>query len=281
MKKFRVGIVQYLNAKPLIQPLLEGELEHNLELRLAPPSQLARELKLGKLDVGLIPAIEYASNPDYLILPELAISACGAVHSVLLYSKKPVSEIKTVALDIASRTSVALVKILFAQHFKSSPKYIEATPPLDQMFEVADAALIIGDTALQTPAEECYQLDLSEEWFKLTGQAFVFAIFVARKREGLEKVWQTLLKSREIGMKNISQIARQESSVLGLDYETCFDYLTHRICYDLSPEKLTGLKSFFKFAEANNLIGKDVKLRFFQQTKNIPPLLTKLRQANA
>ncbi len=279
--KIRLGLVPYLNAKPLIYPLLSGELKHNFSIRFAPPSQLAKELKQGKLDVGLIPAIEYASNPDYLILPELAISAKGAVHSVLLYSKKPISEIETVALDSASRTSAALVKILFAQCFQRQPKYFEATPPLANMLESTDAALIIGDKALQTPAKTYYQLDLSEQWLHLTGQAFVFALFAARNFACLEETWQTLMQSKAMGMEKIPLIARRESVNLGIDYDTCLDYLTQRICYDLSPEKLAGLKSFYRLAGDHNLIRRDVKLKFYQQKEEVAPLAQRWRLANA
>ncbi len=280
-KKTRLGLVPYLNAKPLIQPLLSGEVEHNCELYFAPPSQLAKALKQGSLDVGLIPAIEYASSQDYMILPDMAISADGAVRSVYLYSKKPVSEIKTVALDSASRTSAALVKIIFAQRFQRQPEYFEATPPLHEMLETTDAALIIGDKALQTPAKAHYQLDLSEEWQRLTGQAFVFAIFAARNSVHAGKVWQALMRSKALGMERIPDIARQEAVNLGLDYDLCLDYLTRRICYDLSPDKLAGLENFYKLAGKHGLIRKDVKLKFYQRTNDIRPLAPKWNLANA
>ncbi len=281
MPKIHLGLVPYLNVKPLIYPLLSGELRHNFSLHFAPPSQLSKDLKKGKLDAALIPSIEYASSDGYLILPELAIAARGAVRSVLLYSKKPFSEIETVALDTASRTSASLVKILLAQRLKRQPKYIEATPPLAQMLKESDAALIIGDNALQTPAKNYYQMDLAEEWLNLTGQPFVFAFFAAHPFKHLEETWQTLLRAKSMGTKKIPLIAYRESLNLGLSYFTCLDYLIQRISYDLSPAKLAGLESFYRLARANNLIRKDVTLKFYQQKEKFAPLVPRWRLANA
>ena len=56
-------------------------------------------------------------------------------------------------MDVSSRTSVALVRVLCAQLFKINPKIEAAGPDLPQMLGRCDAALIIGDNALFHAAE--------------------------------------------------------------------------------------------------------------------------------
>ena len=202
------------------------------------------------------------------------------MRSVLLYSKKPVSEIETVVLDQSSRTSAALLKILFARCFQLKPSYLEGRPPLAGMLQNADAALIIGDSALQTPGGNLYQMDLSEEWLSMTGQPFVFAFFAARPCKHLEETWQTLLQAKALGIREIPLIARQEAMRLGLDYSVCLDYLTRRIHYDLAPDKLAGLRRFYQLAGISNLIRKDVMLKFYRSNKDINLLALRWKLAN-
>ena len=282
--KIRLGLVPYLNVKVLSYPLLSGAVRHNFSFTFALPAQLAQALQRGELDVALIPSIEYAAGEDYVILPELAIAARGAVDSVFLFSRKPLSRVRTVALDTASRTSAALLKILFAERFKAKPSYLRAEPPLEKMMEQADAALIIGDNALQVAAEGYYRFDLSREWLRLTGHPFVFAVFAARRGyPWLQESWRLLLQAKALGRRMIRQVAYRAALDLHLDYFTCLDYLSRRICYDLDEQALAGLRSFYRLAGDNRLIGKDVSLKFYRpQNKNKSRMsLPNLRMANA
>src|SRR5262245_47997864 len=108
--RIRIGAVEYLNSKPLICDL--EELAPEAELLLDLPSRLADRLAAGHLDVGLIPVIEYFRGRDYTILPNIAIASRGPVLSVTIFSRKPWAEIKSLALDVGSRTSAALTQVL-------------------------------------------------------------------------------------------------------------------------------------------------------------------------
>src|SRR3954467_15583645 len=159
----RLGAVGYLNARPLVYKL---ERSPNFSLRFDVPSKCADLLHAGGIDVGLIPSIEYLRGASLSIVPGLAIASRGPVTSVMLYTTKPIEDVRSIAMDTSSRTSVALVRVLCANHFKIGPTFEPLGPNLDAMLARDDAALMIGDNALFERREG---IDLGEEWTRLTG----------------------------------------------------------------------------------------------------------------
>ena len=145
----RVSVVKYLNTAPLVWGLEHGPAKGRYRLTYTVPAECAEALRSGAADVGIIPSIEYQTIPGLRIIPHIAIASERKVESVLLVSRGPARRAKRVALDSSSRTSAALVKILFALLWKREPEYLEAAPDLKAMMSSADAALLIGDPALQ------------------------------------------------------------------------------------------------------------------------------------
>src|SRR5215467_9259516 len=146
----RIGAVSYLNTKPLVYGLAELAPQHELVFDL--PSRLADDLAAGRLDVALIPSIEYFQHPGYTIVSDACIACRGPVRSVKLFSRVPMSSIETLALDEGSRTSVALVRILLNERLGIDPALIPL--PIDARPDAieADALLLIGDRAIQPPS---------------------------------------------------------------------------------------------------------------------------------
>jgi chorismate dehydratase len=144
-QKVRLGAVGYLNARPLVYGL---DRSPRFDVRYDVPSECARLLHAHEIDVGLIPSIEYLRGGPYRIAPDLAIASRGPVASVAIYTTKPMADVRSIALDTSSRTSVALVSVLCARRFKIKPRLESRGPDLDDMLARCDAALIIGDTAL-------------------------------------------------------------------------------------------------------------------------------------
>ncbi len=149
MTKLRISIVQYLNTAPLVWGFTNGPLRGKYDLSFTVPSQCAEQLRTGKVDVAIIPAIEYQRIDDLVILPDMAIASKKQVRSLLIIAKKPLEQVKTFALDASSRSTQTLTRILCAEKWKIAPEFAEASPDLGAMLRQADAALLIGDPALR------------------------------------------------------------------------------------------------------------------------------------
>ena len=271
--RLRVGAVSFLNTKPLIYPLLNGEIQTDIELSIDGPSRLALLLSRGDLEVGLISIIEYfranPSHASYCILPEISIASHERVKSIQLFSRVPIPEIRRIGLDTSSRTSVALLKILLAEKYRISPVFATCRPTVnpktalqDRQDPPFDAVLLIGDPALRHAGSTEYSIDLGEVWYKFTGLPFVYACWVARTEAQLGNLPAVLLESKASGIAQIPEIARIEAKKLGLPETLCFDYLHHYIKYDLDEAEIAGLELFYKYAVKNDLAPPDRSLSF-------------------
>ena len=255
----RVGAVSFLNTKPLIYPLLNGQLQtEQISLSVKVPSRLASQLEIGELDIGLIPIIEYfranANGAGYRILPNIAIGSRGNVLSIQLFSRVPIRDIKQIALDTSSRSSVALLKILLTENYQINPTFRSCAPSIDPATSDTDAVLLIGDAALKNLGATEYSIDLGAEWQELTGLPFVYACWVARREVNLENVPQLLIESKILGIKQIPEIARIEAKDLGFSETLCKNYLQHHINYDLDPSAFAGLELYHKLAVKHKLV---------------------------
>jgi len=246
--------------------------DNNFDISYTIPSACAEALRAGTADIGIIPAAAYATVPDLVIIPDVAIAARRAVRSILLVSKRPVDslwkQVRTVALDTASMTSVALAKILFAKWLGGARDYKPMAPDLDAMLNACDAALLIGDPALQVDRTRYFTLDLAEEWVARTGKSFVFA-FWAIRRQALPghdgaAIAEVFKKSRDQGLspKNLEAIAQEWAPRLGLTVEIVRVYLTHNIHYYLDPPSLDGLKLYYRLAAEIGVLPRAPELQF-------------------
>src|SRR3989442_210323 len=147
--KLRISIVQYLNTAPLVWSFTNGPLRGKYDLSFTVPSQCAGDLRSGRADLAIIPAIEYQRISDLVILPDMAIASKKQVRSLLIIAKKPIEQVKSFVLDRSSRSTQTLTRILCAKKWKIAPQFFEAPPDLSAMLQQADAALLIGDPALR------------------------------------------------------------------------------------------------------------------------------------
>jgi chorismate dehydratase len=260
----RVGAVSYLNAKPLYYRL--DDFAPDIRLSMEVPSRLAEQLAAGELDVALIPSVEYlrSTHLGYEILPGFAIAARGPVHSVKLFSRVPIPKIETMALDEGSRTSQVLVRVWLDACYGVRPPVIEALPlGMPVLESAADAVLVIGDRAMKVPHGPFFAVvDLAYAWQQLTGLPFVFALWVARGGVELGDLPAAFGRSRALGLAHAGDLARLHGPRLGLDFATCYDYLTRVLSYDLGEAELAGLTRFAQMAAALGLAPEGVKLVF-------------------
>src|SRR5262245_19422268 len=214
-KPIRIGAVNYLNSKPLIQGL--AELAPEAELVLDFPSRLADRLTAGTLDVALVPSIACLLEPDYEVVSDACVASHGPVLSVKLYFRKPPRAVRRLALDVGSRTSATLARILLSERFGVHPELEPLPVDRSTAGTDADAVLLIGDRAIHPPAE-AFELtwDLGEEWTNWTGLPFVFAMWGARRGTATDTVADILSQARDVGVRNLLSIARREAPLLGL-----------------------------------------------------------------
>jgi len=257
----RVGAVNYLNSKPLIEHFTD--FAPNLELILDLPSRLADRMASGELDVGLIPVIEFFKGDKYTFIPNIAIASRGPVLSVTLFSRVPWPEIRSVALDEGSRTSSALTQIILGKRFGVHPE-VRALP-IDKPPEclMTDAVLLIGDRAMRAclPGYR-YAYDLGDEWTEWTGLPMVYALWAIRSDVELGAAEQAFHRAKEYGLSRAGEIAQREAPGLGLDAGYCRRYLTNIIRYDLGPAELAGMRKFHQLAAEMGLVPQGANLDF-------------------
>lgn len=264
-QRLRIGAVNYLNSKPLVEGL--RELTPGADLILDYPSRLADGLSAGNLDVALIPSVECFRGVDYEVVSDACVAACGDVLSVKLYSRCQIQEIKTLALDEGSRTSAALVQVLLGERFGVFPAK-EPLPLCHSTSETrADAVLLIGDRAMHPPVDEfAVTWDLGREWLDWTGLPFVFAMWATRSDCELGPVEEALIQARNLGERRLRQIADREAPKLEISRETAYRYLTENLHYRLGPAEREGLKLFHHYARKLGLVPEGAELVFRNYT---------------
>jgi chorismate dehydratase len=258
----RVGAVNYLNTRPLICDL--EQLAPQAELTLEVPSRLADLLAEEKLDVALIPIIEYFRAGCYSVIPNIAIASRGPVLSVTLFSRVPWNNIRRVALDVGSRTSAALTQILLQRRYDVAPELVPL--PMDQAAEDADAdaVLLIGDRAMRACLPGfAHAFDLGQEWFDWTGLPFVYAVWAVRPGVDLRGVDEALGRAKRHGLERAGVIAHHEAPRLGLDAGFCRRYLSTILHFDLGPREQAGLHHYYMLACELGLARRGVSLEYY------------------
>lgn len=273
MEKIRLGMVDYLNCVPVHQPLEEGVVPIDAQIVKGPPAALNRMFIEGELDITPISSIEYARHyREALILPDLCITADGEVMSISLISKVPPTELdgRVVALTSSSAASVVLLKILLEHYYQVQPEYVTMAPDLDVMLENADAALLIGDDALQANyrcAKEQSPLhitDLGAVWKEFTGEKMVYALWVIR-RDFIEKrsadvseICSKLTAAKNHSLANPGHIIRVAVEKSGLPADLMAEYF-RTIEYDFGPEQRRGLTTYYDYAYKSGLIEERIR----------------------
>jgi chorismate dehydratase len=259
----KIGAVSYLNTKPLVHGMDEKLAHRDFQLSFDLPSRLATQLQAAELDVALIPSVETFLQQNLTIVSDACIACDGPVWSVKLLSRVPREEIRTLALDEGSRTSIQLVRILLAEQFNLFP---ECRPlPIESRWQDADvdAVLIIGDRAMNCRSDLfTHQWDLGQWWKDWTSLPFVFAVWAARPGVDLQHIESILCASRDRGIQNLESIATANAEKYGLSLTQCIDYLGSKLHFYLGPPEKTGLNMFYDHASAMSLVPRKRELVF-------------------
>ena len=279
MTRVRLGAVGYLNARPCVVGL---DHQPGFELRFDVPSRCASLLHERSIDVGLIPSIEYLRGPGgaggYRLVPDVAITSLGPVASVAIYTTRPMADVRSIALDTSSRTSVALTRVLCARAFHINPRLEPLGPDVLSMLERCDAALLIGDAALLLdhaaidPAHSgerrealgsIEKIDLGETWTNTTGLPFVYAFWAGWPDAlGAAEV-RAIQTARDAGVADPERVAREYFGDPVLDAVGA-RYLRENIKYHLGERERAGLDAFYRYAAELGLVPESAGLRFYE-----------------
>ncbi len=289
MSRLRISIVEYLNTAPLVWGFTDGPLQGKYDLDFAVPSMCAEALRQGKADIGIIPAIEYQRIAGLTMFPGMSVAANGPVRSILVLAKKPIERVRRFALDISSRSSQGLVRILAKRRWGIAPEFVPARPHAGDMLEQADAALLIGDPALRVSVKldvlaqrkggahccdgdpndmpvpgfpSLYVYDVADEWREMTGLPCVLAVWAARRDAFgsagappvLADVVSDFLSSKAYGLARIREIAEGASLKLDLPAAACESYLRENIDFGLEERNRAGLELYYRYAAEDGII---------------------------
>lgn len=230
--------------------MLHGPQKGAFDLEFCLPSECADRLASGAADIGIVPSFEL-TRQDLEVIPGAGIGCRGPVRSILLLASKPAPEIRTLAADSSSRTSVELARVILERRYGGTPETISHAPDVEAMLRVADAALIIGDPALRIdpaalPGRHVY--DLGAEWVEMTGFPMVFAVWAGRKGAVTADAAAAFRASCRYGLERMDEIVAAESAGRGFAPELVRDYLTHRIVHELGERDYEGMELFLRVA---------------------------------
>ena len=263
MAPTRLGAVGYLNARPLTWALDRSPARW--QIRYDVPSVCSALLHAGEVDLGLVPSIDFLQAADYRFVPGVGIGSRGPVASVALFTRTPIEEVRRVALDTSSRTSVALCRVLCRHRFHIEPEFVPHGPDLEAMTRTCDAGLLIGDPALDTdPAVLGVQkVDLGEEWTRMTGLPFVYAAWTGRPGAIDDAGVEALQSAQAEGAQAIDAIAAEYGRGNAAKTARAAAYLRDNVQYGLGPEEAAGLQTFLDYAADLGLAPRKRTLEFF------------------
>lgn len=283
---YRLGVVSFLNARPLWRTLARRE---GLTILPAVPSRLAGMLAEAACDVALLPVVDYWQARRRLVrVSDACIASDGETMTVRVFSRVPPKDIRRLHADTDSHTSVVLAKALWRQLYGCRLEVVprpaatrsvgplrptwKARGPLQEAVEPivhpakppkesvepprdVEALLLIGDKVITAaPSDFAFQVDLGAAWKELTGLPFVFAAWYGRRDRHHEVVARLLQAARDVGLEMIEQIAAEEAPWHGWPPETALRYLRDCMRYTLTPAMRAGMDRFFTLVHEHDLL---------------------------
>ena len=252
----RVAASSYLNTAPLIWSFIHGGRQSQVHLLTdTAPARCGQMLARGEVEAALVPVIEYQRIPEIAVVPGVCVGSRSAVRSVVIATRgAELKDVRSCALDTSSRTSAALIQIIFREFLGFEPEWKPSTPDLDAMLDTSDAALIIGDPAMIFPRENLRVYDMASLWREHTGLGFVFAMWMARI-DAAERIRAVdFAGARDEGLAHVEEIINLYEGALGLPRAELRAYLLENISFGLDDEMRAGLDLFYRLAHRHGII---------------------------
>ncbi|WP_088833424.1 menaquinone biosynthetic enzyme MqnA/MqnD family protein [Paenibacillus tyrfis] len=270
----RIGRIDFTNVWPLFYYFPFCSFGSDLEVTQQVPSGLNRAMAEGRIDIGAISSFAYGENFDeYLVFPDMSVSAFGQVNSILLFHRKPLEELgdAKIALPTTSATSINLLKIILTKFYGLQPEYEYAAPELEPMMKSADAALLIGDHAIRASWEKngYFVTDLATEWTRLTGQWMTFAVCTIRKQtveqypELVSRIYEAFLESKRKSLADPAALVRDAQKLIG-GTEAYWQRYFSELCYEFGPKQWAGLSLYYQYAAELGFLKRNVPLQIWK-----------------
>jgi chorismate dehydratase len=262
----RVGLVPYLNVRPLVwafeQPQFRDELEASrFTFGASAPRLLARRLRSGEFDVAIVPVMEYYLHDGYTVVPGSCISTLRDVGSVMLYSESPLETLQTIQLDTSSLTSANLVRVVMAER-RQAVTFADYPGAADAPVPQRCGRLLIGDPALRERGRHAHEYDLGGLWNALTGLPFVFAAWLVSPCANCARVNEALRRAREIGEENIERISAEAAGASGFSRAFVAAYYRENLALRLDAEQVAGWREFGRLCVSHGLCRAATEVRW-------------------
>jgi chorismate dehydratase len=264
----RLAASSYLNSAPLIWSFLHGSRRGTVNLTDPVPARCAQLLAEDAVEAALIPVIEYQRLPDVCLVPDVCVGSKGNVRSVVLVTRtRELKEIRSVALDESSRTSAALLKIIFLEFLGLEPAWATSAPNVELMLRDNDAALIIGDPAMTFARNDLRVVDMAGLWREYTGLGFVFAVWAVRNKNLSQVAGTDFAAARDEGFQSLEEILSHYEQEIPLARHELEEYLTKDITFHIDQPMKQGMKLYFELAHKHRLIEQVKELTFVDLTR--------------
>lgn len=247
VQKIKVSAVSYLNTLPFLYGINNSDIINDIELSLDIPSDCAKKLMSGEVDLGLVPVAILPELKEYHIVSDYCIGAEGKVKSVALFSEVGLNEIETIYLDYQSKTSVNLAQVLAKEYWKISPKWIEASTGFENEIKGNVAGIIIGDRTFHYSKK--FKFDLAQEWLDFSGLPFVFACWISNKK--LPNLFvQKFNQGLKLGVNSINDVILNYNENF-ISNKCLKRYLTENISYLFDEDKQRAIQKFLNYIKVN------------------------------
>ncbi|MEW4370300.1 menaquinone biosynthesis protein [Paenibacillus sp. JQZ6Y-1] len=269
----QIGKIEYTNDWPIYQHFQPEELSVSAVIHSDLPANLNRGLLEDRLYVTPVSSFAYGTrSQDFWLLPDLSVSAQNAVGSILLFSRKPVAELGngTIALTNTSATSVNLLKIILQKRYGFAPDYVSMNPNLDEMMDSCDAALLIGDHAIEAARRDSGYIvtDLGREWKSWTGHSMTFAVWAVNKQfaaaypELVTEIGAGLRSSKQQSLHNLEPVIAEAQRKMGGEHDY-WEHYFRQLWYDFGIQEQQGLALYFRYAYELGLLDHEVNMELW------------------
>jgi len=259
------SVIDQLNNIPFIYAFENQLIQNEYNYLKNSPLKSGMSLLDGEIDMGVIPVTTFAKTKEtWKIIPHISISCINTSKSVKLFFKTGLQDLNKIAVDERADSELALLKILMQEKYNITPEYIAMKPNLEHMLKWSDAALLIGDEALNEQEINKSSFDLGEEWFDLTGLPMVFSFWVGRQIAVQTEDVKNIINSTNLGLKNLENIAKDFAKKSKFSWALYHDYLTQNVDYKFTDEEHAGLTEFYNYAFYYGLIEYIPDILFFE-----------------